>query len=268
MRGLAAALVGLVGLLGATAGQAQQAGKAPQAAAAPPRELTSVAEILNQVDSQLTFDSRSANAKMIIVTRGEMREKELRLFARGQEDSFVVFLKPDRDKGTRFLKLGGQLWTYFPRTEKTVKLSGHMLRQPVMGSDMSYEDMTENKKLLDIYNGELKPSEKLDGEDVYVVVLKAKKKEVAYPQITQWISKRTLLPIKEERFANTGRLLKVTRLADIEKIGDRYYPKRFIIEDKLKQGTRTEMVLSDIKFGADVPQGIFEVRNLERTTNF
>jgi len=271
MRGLAAVLVGMLALLGATAGQAQPAaaaGQAPQAAPAQTPELTSVEEILKRVDAQLTFETRSANAKMVIVTPGENREKELRLFARGQQDSFVVFQKPDRDKGTRFLKLGGQLWTYFPRTEKTVKLSGHMLRQPVMGSDLSYEDMTENKKLLDSYSGQLKPAEKLDGEDVYVVHLKAKQKGVAYPEIIQWISKRTLLPIKEERFANTGRLLKVTRLADIEKIGERYYPRRFIIEDKLKKGTRTELVLSDIKFGADVPQGIFDVRNLERTSTF
>ncbi|MDC0708557.1 outer membrane lipoprotein-sorting protein [Stigmatella sp. ncwal1] len=225
-------------------------------------------EILARVDAQLTFDTRAAVAKMIIVSPDETREKELKLFARGQQDSFIIFLKPDRDKGTRFLKLGGQLWTYFPRTEKTVKLSGHMLRQSVMGSDLSYEDMTENKTLLDNYDGELLPQETLDGESVYVVHLKAKNKGVSYAEIKQWISKTSLLPVKEERYATTGKLLKQLRLADIEKIGERFYPKRFIMEDKLKQGTRTELVLSDIKFGADVPTGIFDVRNLERTSNF
>jgi hypothetical protein len=35
------------------------------------------------------------------------------------------------------LKLGDQLWTFSPSTDRTIQIAGHMLRQSVMGSDMS-----------------------------------------------------------------------------------------------------------------------------------
>jgi len=265
----------LVGFAGHASGQtAPTATKKPAAAKAPatpkpaeekaPAELKSAEEILKRVDEQMTFDTRSMMAKMIIVTPEETREKEMKIFARGQDDSFITFLKPARDKGTKILKLQQQLWTYFPRGEKTVKISGHMLRQSMMGSDLSYEDLTENKKLLELYNVALIGSETVDGEDSYVLELKEKKKGTSYPKIKQWVSKRHLIPVKEERYANTGRLLKLMRMTDIRQHGTRAYPSRFIVEDKLKKGTRTELVLEELKFGAQVPQEAFEIRNLDR----
>jgi len=47
------------------------------------------------------------------------------------------------------LKLGDELWTYTPETDRIIKISGQMLRQSVMGSDLSYEDMMEDRKLIE-----------------------------------------------------------------------------------------------------------------------
>ncbi len=229
-----------------------------------PAELKSAEEILQRVDEQMTFDTRSMNAKMIIVSPDDTREKEMKIFARGEEDSFIIFLNPSRDKGTKILKLDEQLWTYFPRSEKTVKISGHMLRQSMMGSDLSYEDLTENKKLLELYDVALIGTQKVDGEDSYVLELKEKAKGTSYPKIKQWVSKKYLVPLREERYANTGRLLKLMRMTGIRQEGERYYPTRIIVEDKLKKGSRTELLLEELKFGADVPQEAFEIRNLDR----
>ncbi len=232
------------------------------------QELTSVEEILKRVDQHMTFDSRSTSAKMIIVSPDETREKELRIFSRGEHDSFMVFQKPLRDKGTKFLKLEAQLWTYFPKTEKTVKISGHMLRQSMMGSDFSYEDMTENRRLLDMYNASLLPAENVNGDPCYVIQLKEKVKGLSYPERKQWVSKKSFIPLREERYAKTGRLLKVVSLDQIQQFGGRYYPTRFVVEDKLKIGTRTELLMQDLKFGVDVPQDVFNIRNLEREVTF
>lgn len=244
----------------------------PQAALAgekPAAEPTSVEDIVKRVDQQMTFSTRSTKALLRIIDPEETREKELKMFSRGQQDAFLVFLKPDRDKGSRMLKLEGQLWTYFPRTEKTVKISGHLLRQPLMGSDFSYEDMTENRALTERYEGKLLPEEVVDGEPCYVIHFKQKQQGLSYPEMKQWVSKKYLLPLREERYAKTGKLLKVMRFGKITKVGEgRFYPLLIISEDKLKKGSRTELVLSDMVFGVEVPQSIFDLRNLERETAF
>ena len=42
-----------------------------------------------------------------------------------------------------------------PRAERVQKISGHMLRQGMMGSDMSYEDMLEAADFEEKYEAEV-----------------------------------------------------------------------------------------------------------------
>ena len=227
-----------------------------------------VAEILERMDRQMTFDTRAAVARMVIVTPDETREKEFRSFARGQLDALLYFEKPDRDKGTKFLKLEGQLWIYFPRTEKTVKISGHLLRQSMLGSDFSYEDMTENRRMLDDYDGTLLDDEEIDGELCYVLRLDEKERGMTYPERRYWISQRTFLPLREERYARGGRLLKVATFREVRQFDDRAYPTLFVMEDKLREGSRTEIHLDELRFRILEPEGIFDKRNLRRDVRF
>ncbi len=240
----------------------------PAVASAEEPQPSTVEEIIGGMDRQMTFDSRSSVARMLIITPEETREKQFRSFARGQEDAFMVFDKPRRDAGTKFLKLEGNLWIYFPRTEKTVKVSGHLMRQSMLGSDFSYEDMTENRKVLEDYDGELLADEEIGGEPCFVIHLKEKQRGMSYPERRYWISQRTLLPVREERYAKSGRLLKVARFEEVEEFGDRNFPTRMIMEDKLKEGSRTEVVFDQLKFKIPEPEGIFDRRNLRRDIRF
>ena len=45
----------------------------------------------------------------------------------------------------RMLKLDDILLTYSPQTDRIIQISGHMLKQSVMGSDFSYNDIMEDK---------------------------------------------------------------------------------------------------------------------------
>jgi outer membrane lipoprotein-sorting protein len=266
MRNRREAVAGL--LLAALAATALPAAAQAPTPPVPATEPASAEEVLERIDRQMTFESRSGTAVMRIIEPGDTREKDLRLFARGQRDSYIVFLKPDRDKGTKMLKLQGQLWIYFPRTEKDVKISGHMMRQSMMGSDFSYEDMADNPRLLEDYDAEMLPAEELGGEPVWVLRLREKRPGLSYPERKLWVSKRYELPLREERFGKNGRLLKVMSLSRMQQFEDRWYPTLFVMEDKLKQGTRTEIEMQELKFRIPVPEEIFDRRNLRREIAF
>ena len=55
----------------------------------------------------------------------------------------MEFTNPE-DRGTRYLKRDKNLWIYFPKEQDTVKISGHLLKEGMMGSDVSYEDALES----------------------------------------------------------------------------------------------------------------------------
>lgn len=155
------------------------------------------------------------------------------------------------------LKLENQLWIYSPSTDRTIQISGHMLRQSVMGSDLSYEDMMEDRKLTDVYNSEIIGSEEIEGRPTWVLELKARVDDVAYAKRKVWIDKDRFIPLKEELFAKSGQLLKRSTLSDIIKVDGRWFPTTIVYKDMLKQGDGTEFKMTSIKFDQEIPDYIF-----------
>ena len=169
-------------------------------------ELT-VQEIISAMDENLNAKSRVMTSKMIVHGRRSSRTIESKNWVVGINQAFTEYLSPPREAGTKMLKLDDKLWTYSPQTDRVIQISGHMLRQSVMGSDMSYNDMMEDRPLSELYDAILEGSIIIDGRDHWIMLLKAKVKGLSYPQRRAWIDKEYLLPIKEELYAKLLMLL-------------------------------------------------------------
>lgn len=168
----------------------------------------SVQDIIKAMDNNLNAKSRVMTSKMIVHGRRSSRTIESRSWVVGIDLAFTEYLSPPREAGTKMLKDGDKLWTYSPQTDRVIQISGHMLRQSVMGSDMSYKDMMEDRPLMDLYEATLESSVEIDGRDHWIVLLTAKVKGLSYPMRRAWIDKEYLLPMKEELYAKSGKLLK------------------------------------------------------------
>ena len=99
-----------------------------------------VQDIIKAMDHNLNAKSRVMTSKMIVHGRRTSRTIESRNWVVGIDQAFTEYLSPPREAGTKMLKLYDKLWTYSPQTDRVIQISGHMLRQSVMGSDMSYND--------------------------------------------------------------------------------------------------------------------------------
>jgi outer membrane lipoprotein-sorting protein len=185
-------------------------------------------------------------------------------YSEGYEKSFTEYLAPEREKGTKMLKLEDRLWIYSPSTDRTIQLSGHMLRQSVMGSDLSYEDMMEDRKLTDMYDSQVIQEETIDGRKSWVLELNAKVEEVAYQKRKIWIDQERYVPLKEELFAKSGQLLKKTVMSDVAKIQGRWFPKKINYKDVLKEGDGTDFIMMSIEFNAEIPDYIFNKASLKK----
>ena len=156
------------------------------------------------------------------------------------------------------LKLDDKLWTYSPQTDRVIQISGHMLRQSVMGSDMSYNDMMEDRPIQDLYNATLEGSVNMNGRKHWILYLEAKIDGLSYPKRRSWIDAEYLLPMKEELYAKSGKLLKTATMDGVKKIQDRWFPSRFLYKDELKRNSKgTEWVIEDISFDMNVPSNRF-----------
>ncbi len=221
-------------------------------------------EILDKIDQNMSSDSRLLTSKMIIHGRRGSRTVESKSWVVGDEKSFTEYLAPPREKDTKMLKLEDQLWMYAPSTDRTIQISGHMLRQSVMGSDLSYEDMMDDKKLQDHYDAVVVGKDTIDNQLCWLLELQAKTKEIAYEMRKIWVDQKKYIPLRQELYAKSGKLLKRMELSDVVAIENRWYPMRILFKDMLKEGKGTEFVVEEITFDVDIPDYRFSKAVLRR----
>ncbi|MEC8380301.1 MAG: outer membrane lipoprotein-sorting protein [Myxococcota bacterium] len=221
-------------------------------------------EILAQIDQNMNYDTRTAQLQMTVTKGRRVKIFEMTSHGRGADEAAIEFKAPARDKGTKMLKKGDELWMYLPSIEQTQRISGHMLRQGMMGSDMSYEDILESSALKDIYTATVVGEETILERPVYRLELIAKSNEVAYAKRVSWIDSEFLVPVKEELYATSGMLVKEWTMTDVIDIEGRKFPTRIVVEDKLQANSKTEMQFISVDFKVDVEDEVFSQRWLER----
>ncbi len=218
-------------------------------------------EILLRIDRQMVTKSAEATATMIITNRrGRETRITSRSWSKGETTSLVEYLSPAREKGVKMLRLKDVLWMYTPQADRIIQISGHMLRQSVSGSDLSYEDMVDNGSLLELYDAAVVGEENFMERPCYVLRLRAREgvEDIAYAQRKVWVDKTRYLPLKEERYAKNGTtLLKIFEIREVMHIGDRWYPKEMYFKDVLAKGQGTLYIIDDIKFNVETPDYMF-----------
>ncbi|MDD2198052.1 MAG: outer membrane lipoprotein-sorting protein [Bacteroidales bacterium] len=220
--------------------------------------------ILNKVDANINSETSITKSDMIIYGRRNNRTVTSVGYAEGNSKSFSEYLAPEREKGTKMLKLDDRLWIYSPSTDRTIQLSGHMLKQSVMGSDLSYEDMMENRKLTEMYHAKVVGEETIDGRKTWVLELNAKVDDATYDSRKVWVDTERYVPLREEMYAKSGLLLKKTELKDVKKIDGRWYPTKMNYKDMLKDGKGTDFVVLEIEFDTKIPEYIFTKAALKK----
>lgn len=220
-------------------------------------------QILDKVDSNMSSENRIFESDMIIHGRRTNRTISSRSYSVGDKQSFTEYIAPAREQGTKMLKLENKLWIYSPSTDRTIQISGHMLRQSVMGSDLSYEDMMDDRKLTEMYDASIVGHEELDGRDCYVLDLTAIVADVAYHRQKIWVDSEHFVPLRQEMFAKSDQILKRITLSDTQKIQGRWFPMTMVYKDMLKDGEGTEFRVTSAKFDQDIPEHIFSKASLK-----
>jgi outer membrane lipoprotein-sorting protein len=192
------------------------------------------------------------------------RTVKLKSWTEGTARSFTEYLAPAREKGTKMLKLDDQLWIYTPQSDRIIRISGHMLRQSVMGSDLSYEDLMEDSRYSVMYKAEVIREEVYDDRTCWVLDLESKNNNAAYYSRMIWVDQERYIPLKEDRFAKSGKLLKSTEIKAVAHIDGRWYPERMLFKDALKGGDGTEFLIHKVSFDIDIPAHVFSKASLRR----
>ena len=136
------------------------------------------------------------------------------------------------------------------------------MRDSVMDSDFSYEDMTGDKGLLNDYSAELEGEETVAGIACYVVKLNAKNRSVPYNTQRLWIDKERFVGVKGSKYARSGTLLKELEVKEWTELQGMIIPVRMIMRDAMKKNSSTEFILDTLNLDAEPDESIFSLEEL------
>ena len=220
-------------------------------------------QLLSRVDNNEIYQTIEYEGEIIIENGGRRYVKAMKAWGRGNTHSFIEFTNPE-DRGTKYLKRDGRLFVYSPDTEEVMLISGHMLKESMMASDMSYEDTLSNETLGSRYDSVIAGSELINGRDSWVLELTAKKRTESYPKRKLWIDKENSDLLRYELFALSGVKLKDYALKRVEVIAGRRFPVEGEMRDLMRKDSKTTFVMRNVFLDRAIPDSVFSQRNLGR----
>ena len=226
-------------------------------------QTPTASELLARVDNNEIYTTIQYDGEIVIEHSGRRYVKTMRAWGRGNTHSFIEFTNAE-DRGTRYLRRDGRLFVYSPDTEEVMLISGHMLKESMMGSDMSYEDTLNNETLASRYDPVISGSQVINGRDSWVLELTARRRTESYPTRKLWIDKENGDLLRYELFALSGVKLKEYNLLRVEVIGGRRFPVEGEMRDLMRRDSRTTFVMRNVILDRPIADSVFSQRNLER----
>ena len=225
-------------------------------------------EIAKMVEDRAKPKDQSSKTTMLL-TNSKGRTRTSTIYSKtlnGGEKQILWFMAPADDKGVAFLKIehegkDDEMRMWLPAFKKIRRITAKKKGDSFMGSDLSYEDMSNR----DLKENEYKrlDDDLADSIACYVLeVVPKKEAKSSYSKHKSWINKETLSAVKEESYDKKGKLKKVKSFQS-KKMEDYYILSSVFVRDVQKEHT-TKVVFEDLKVDTGIEEKLFQEKNLKR----
>lgn len=218
-------------------------------------------DIIRKLENNIVYPASMSTGRIIITDRFGKRLSSYISYTSGTDKSMVEFTGKE-EAGQKILRLKDEIYLYYPDAEEVIRLQGSALKQSVIGSDMSYEDMAGDKSILDSYRVTLEGEEIINGKNCYKIQLIAKARDVPYQQQIMWIDKKDFIYTKILQLAKSGKVLKELTVRNSKNIDNHVIPTDLLIQNRLKKNSSTEFIVDSFILNPDIPEGTFNLQGL------
>lgn len=216
-------------------------------------------EVLQNLRKNLKFKSSSFQAQLEIRKGKRILQKSFKGYSRG-EDFYLEFTNPE-DKGVKYQKLKSNLYIYIPDIDDVVRLSGDMLKQSFMGSDLSYEDLMQEDPMK-YYAATLLKDTTENGVHLYFLELEDTTRTAPYFKIRMLVDPEKNIWLKEELYTKNGRKIKEVEVLEIKMIKGRYYPVSVMMIDLRLRDSYTKYTINEMDLDIPMPDRFFKLGEL------
>lgn len=214
-------------------------------------------EIMDKVEKLMDFETCIMSATMVNTDKMGSTSMVFTTYEKVNGDT-ILEVTDGPDKGQKILRLDNDIYIYYPDADEIVRLSSSGLKNSFLGSDFSYEDLTGDDDYNSRYDLTLEENQTIDGDDYYVILLKAKKSSETYQMQRVYIRVSDNLPVQFGMYSKSGKLMKVMYYTDWIEDKGIYMPGHIKVVNSIKKNSYSDITIDEITFNAEIDEKRFD----------
>jgi outer membrane lipoprotein-sorting protein len=222
-------------------------------------------KILRYVDDLWRGTSSYGIIDMQVKTAHYTRNMRLEAWSKGKEDTLVRILAPLKEKGTATLKSGNSIYSYLPRTDRTIRLTSGMMMGSWMGSHFTNDDLVKESRMSEDYDPTISFEGEKDGHEVIEFTLIPKPDApVVWGKVTLTLRAKDYVPLVEVYYDEDMKVSRTFTFSEVKEIAGLPRPMVMRVVPADKPGEYTQLTYEDLRFGVKIDDAFFSLSTLKR----
>ncbi len=217
------------------------------------------ATLLKKMDELFRSKSSISMMKMQIITPNWQRTLEMKSWTIGMDDTFIRVLSPRKDRGVATLKKDTEMWNFFPKINKVIKVPPSMMMGSWMGSDFTNDDLVREVSLVEEYQ----VSKSTEGENYRLTLIPKKDTVTVWAKLSSSLIQKTLLPLEQSYYNEKGAKVRTMVFSNIKNFSGKKMPAIMTMIPLNKAGHKTVIEYVEAEFDIDLGDNVFTLRNLQ-----
>lgn len=228
-------------------------------------ETARVQALLNEVDDMWRGKSSYAKTIMHVKTEHYTRTMKMEGWSKGKDKTLFKVLEPLREKGSATLKSGNHIYSYLPKTDRTIKLTSGMMMGSWMGSHLTNDDLVKEARLEDDYHASISFEGERDGHSIIEFTLIPKEDApVVWGKLLLIVNADSHLPMVEYYFDEDMVLARTFSFSDIKLLAGRERPSVVRIVPADKPDEYTEFTYTELELDIELDDALFSLSHLKK----
>lgn len=222
-------------------------------------------EILRELDDLWRGSSSYSTLTMKVKTANYTREMKLEGWSKGKDRSLIRILRPQKERGTATLKSGSNIYSYLPRTDRTIRLTSGMMMGSWMGSHFTNDDLVRESRMEDDYDPVISFEGEREGREIIEFTLTPKPDApVVWGKIEAVITADDYIPVKYYYYDEDMNVARTFLFSEVEMLAGRPRPKVMKVIPADKPNEFTELVYEELELDVDIEDEFFSIARLKR----
>ncbi len=220
--------------------------------------------IVEKMDKLYRSDTSFADVEMLIQTEHWKRTLRMDIWSEGLDMTLIHIKSPKKDAGIATLRKKTEMWNYFPKINKVIKVPPSMMMSSWMGSDFTNDDLVKESSMINDYRSKLITPDNANPDYYYIELIPKKDIPIVWARIVLVVRKNDYIPVEESFFDEKGRKMRVMEFSEIRNFSGREIPSVLVMKPLNKPDKKTVIKYKELKFDIKLKADTFSLRNLQR----